>query len=624
MKIEVSDKINWVFGRTDGGDATGANDPVTTMFRGSVPYFIAREPLQNIIDAGKVFPVKASFDQVSISVLDIPRIEQLEKVFHACKKYYSEVDRYDEDCINFANYVIKKIVSKKRINLLKIGDKNTWGMSPKDYYNFMKGVGSSSKEAQKGGSFGLGKGAYFAASNFRTIFLSTIFYKDNNPLFAGKARLVSFCENNEVMQSNGTLGIARQEPITQVKDIPEFFKRSEPGTDIFVVDFDQGENWDKEIIKSVLVNFWLRILEGKLEVSVHDTNITSQNLDKLIYEYFQDKPINNKHEQNPIPYYEAYTNNKRLFFDGELDTIGSVKLYILIKDGYPKHISYIRNTGMVIQKKFHPSSIQYAGVFICDNEKAAPILRAMENPQHDDWSANNAKDGQPTQLAKKVEKEIKKFIREKLNSLVTSEDKARFSIKGTEDYLRIPFNEEDDVEKYSSESEDIIGENESAERVGLEKKADLNFRLGDPYRVKPLVRIDKETLENLDPKKRKNSELPVVDPKTGKPLKEVRNFKARSFAAIDEDGSCEHIVVIRSEPNKKLLRTIVRIGSENSLIFAPIIHAENKNTGENYKVNGNMIQNIKTDNNGICHLIIKFADNERYSLSIVAYTNENN
>lgn len=629
MNKETSNKIDWVFASTGGGDETGFNDPATTIFRGNIPYFIAREPLQNIIDAGITFPVKASFDQISVNVLDIPKIEQLEKVCRACKKFYSEDIRRNEDCVMFFDSIIKKIIGKKKINLLKISDENTSGMSPKDYNNFMRAVGSSSKETQKGGSFGLGKGAYFAASNFKTIFLSSIFNENNNHLFAGKARLVSFRENDEIMQGNGTFGIDKQEPVIDVKLIPEFFKRSKPGTDVFIVDFDQGDNWYKEIIKSVLVNFWLRILEGKLEVSVHGTNITADNLEALIYEYFQNESVkNNKHEQNPIPYYEAYTNEKSLVFPGELSTIGKVTLHVLIKEGYPKHISYIRNTGMVIQKKFHPSSIQYAGVFICDNSDAVPILRGMENPQHDDWSAEHAKDGQPTQLAKKVEREMKQFIREKLNSLVTSEDKVRFSIKGTEDYLTIPFNEEDNTEeKYSSESEDVVGEKESAERVGSEKVADLNSHSNDPYRFKPLVHTRKPNPKPNPRPKPKPDPKPRPDPKPpkdDKSLKEVKDFKARSFAIVNENGDCEHIAILRSEPNKKILRIVVGAGSEDSLVALPIKYAMNKNTGEKYSVKGDAIEKVTMDKEGACQLIIKFADNEKYSLNITAYTNENN
>lgn len=620
MKIETHNKINWVFGRTDGGDETGFNDPTTTMFRGNVPYFIAREPLQNIVDAGKRFPVKASFSQITIDILDVPKIEQLEKVFKACKEYFSDKIRYNEDCVKFFETAQKKIFKKGKTNLLKISDSNTSGMSPKDYNNFMLTVGNSSKETQKGGSFGLGKGAYFASSNLKTLFLSTM-DENGQYLFAGKTRLVSFLnKDNEVMQGNGTFGVDKQKPVMDSKLIPDFFKRSEPGTDIYVVDFEQGEFWDSEIIKSVLVNFWLRILEKKLEVNVNGININYNNLNSLVYEYFQSVPLNNKHYQNPIPYYEAYTDPKKLVFEEKLSTIGKVKLHILIKESFPKHISYIRNTGMVIQKRFHPFPINYSGVFICDNEDGAEILRSMENPQHDDWNASHAKDGQPTQLARKVEKEIKLFIRKNLNSIMGSEEKKRFSIKGTEDFLSLPFNEEDDTEEYSSESDNIQGKNESAEKVGAEKKAELTSRIDDYYRIKPKVKTSKSEKKERN---RKNKPKTKKNKKEGNNLHEIEIFQARSFA-VEKNNSVDHVVVIKSMPNKKIFKTVVKVGAEDSLLSIPIENVKDKNRGIEYEVTGDTIKNITTDNKGSCVLIIKFKDNEKYSLSLTAYTNENN
>lgn len=615
--MEINEKINWVFGRTDGGDETGFNDPTTTMFRGNVPYFIAREPLQNIVDAGKIYPVKASFNLVSLGIAEIPKIQQLEKIFQACRNYYSEKIRFNDDCVKFFDATLNKLMKKGKINLLKISDSHTSGMSRKDYNNFMLTVGNSSKGTQKGGSFGLGKGAYFAASNLKTLFLSTM-DEAGNLLFAGKARLVSFFDGNEVMQGNGTFGIEKQKPIEDINLIPNFFKRTEPGTDIYVVDFEQGKSWDSEIIKSVLVNFWLRILENKLEVNVNGINICQENLHNHIYEYFKEAPMNSKHGHNPLPYYEAYTDPKRMIYESELSTIGKVRLYVLVNEGFPKSISYIRNTGMVIQKRFHPSPINYAGVFVCENADGAEILRSMENPQHDDWSAAHAKDGQPTQLAKKVEKEIRTFIREKLNSIITSEEKNRYAIKGIEDYLSLPFSEEEDMEEYSSESENKASNNESAEIYTVEKRAELLNKLESPYRIKPKVKSH-ET--ELDEPKRKNKPKKEKGKNEGRSLHEVEVFTSRSFA-VETAGSVDHIVVIKSLPNKRLFKTVVKVGADDVLRSVPFATVKDKKMGVDYEFDGDTIKNILTDADGSSVLIIKFKDNAKYSLSLIAYTNE--
>jgi hypothetical protein len=244
----------------------------------------------------------------------------------------------------------------------------------------------------------------------------------------------------------------------------------------------------------------------------------------------------------------------------------------------------------------------------------------MENPQHDDWSADHAKDGQPTQLARKVEKEIRSFIRTKLNSIISSEEKKRYSIKGTEDYFSIPFNEEDDTEEYSSESENKIGEKESAERIAAEKKAELATKLDDPYRIKPKVKTNEA--EKKKPK-RKNKPKQEKSKKDGKTLHEVEVFQSRSFA-VEKDGSIDHVVIIKSLPNKKIFKTVVRVGAEDTLLSIPMDSVKDKHSGIEYEVDGDTIKNIAIDKSGGCVLIIKFKDNEKYSLSLTAYTNENN
>jgi len=206
----MTSELLYQFGNTDGGDETGFNDAVKTAFDRDIPITIARESIQNIIDArlDKSRPVLAELSLLSISANEIPQVEQLKKILQACKEYYPQ----NRNCVQFYERALTYLDTEKNINILKIADYNTTGLSGDDedtegnYYTFLKSVGASSKSGEKGGSFGLGKGSYFAASLFNTIYVSSL-YGENKHIFQGKLRLVSHRLDGKVKQGNGSFGL---------------------------------------------------------------------------------------------------------------------------------------------------------------------------------------------------------------------------------------------------------------------------------------------------------------------------------------------------------------------------------------------------------------------------------
>ncbi|KKT48045.1 MAG: hypothetical protein UW39_C0003G0001, partial [Parcubacteria group bacterium GW2011_GWC2_44_17] len=79
------------FGKTDGGDVAGFNDPVAANFayEGNLTDSLIREAIQNIIDArlhGKS-PARAEFDLKNVPVKSLPNPERLEQIFRKCAEY---------------------------------------------------------------------------------------------------------------------------------------------------------------------------------------------------------------------------------------------------------------------------------------------------------------------------------------------------------------------------------------------------------------------------------------------------------------------------------------------------------------------------------------------------------
>ena len=114
------------------------------------------------------------------------------KIWRSAQKFWPEDNI---KCQEFLKNGIE-CLSNDRINVLKISDYNTEGLNGGDnernggWFGLVKSVGSSNKNEGQGGSFGIGKGAPFAASHLRTCFYSTVNEIGQN-VFQGVSKIVS-------------------------------------------------------------------------------------------------------------------------------------------------------------------------------------------------------------------------------------------------------------------------------------------------------------------------------------------------------------------------------------------------------------------------------------------------
>ena len=152
----------WHFPITDGGDDDGINDAGVEQFNGNKERSIARECIQNSLDARKDYakPVRVEFNAFQIDKYTIPGYEQLAEIVQKAKEY----SKGDEMAEAFYNKAISCLKAQK-INVLKISDYNTIGLSggdskkdnPGGWYALVRSNGSSYKAIDSGGSFGIGK-----------------------------------------------------------------------------------------------------------------------------------------------------------------------------------------------------------------------------------------------------------------------------------------------------------------------------------------------------------------------------------------------------------------------------------------------------------------------------------
>lgn len=519
-----------------------------------------------------------------------------------------------------------------QIGILKISDFNTTGMVYEednrgcDYHSFMKAVGSSFKQGSAGGSWGLGKGSYFVASSYRTIFVSSV-YRNDKHLFQGKLRLSSHEIDGEIRQGNGSFGLPNQKPVTDPELIPKLFKREEQGTSIYIVGFREQRTWKEEIKKSVLDNFWPAIYKGMLEVEIAGEEINKENLEQMLTDTYSLDDADTDDDPNPLPYYYAYTSTEnRKMYEGTFPILNKIQLYVLEDEKFKNRVACMRSTGMIIQKAGFRSTKRYAAVFECDNEKGNEILQRMENPTHDSWRVHNAVE--PSDELVGADNEFRSFIRGSLSNLSKLEEKTALMIKGLEKYLGLPA-DESYVTGSPFDTGGLGEPKESDEERGAEAG---KFGFGDPTQ-QPKIKTVIQIIENEGAGGEGEEVFRAGkgsggkgDRETGRksgkggPERMVVPITYRTFAVENADNKIEHLLIVRSLYQKNV-DIEFSAGTDSELIPINVEYAKGVD-GVKLQVKNCWIKGINLEPNNVLKVRVKFATEERFSLHLKAYENK--
>lgn len=623
--------ITYLFPLLNEAEETGFNDPLILNFTDPI-YNLARESIQNIVDAKDPHaegPAIAEFELLKIHANSLPDSERLKKIVEACWRHEREDKGEGEE---FFKKAFNLINDNKTIDVLKISDYNTTGLYGDEgdrtgaYYKLMRIQGSSNKIRGMGGSYGLGKGAYFRPSLFRTIFVSSI-WGDNNVVFQGKLRFVSHMDDGKMKHG---IGLFSYPAIRENDDIPELFKRTGKGTSIFIIGFEEVFKWQKQMAESVLSYFWLAILDGLLEVKIGDLKINRENVEEKIFEYFSEsKPF---HKDNPIPYYKAYKEG--VVIKKKLNVLGNVEFRILLKKDFPKRVEYFRNTGMVIQNRALNLGKGFAGVFICGDENE--ILRKMEDPTHSKWSKDvpTTSNLEEKKLYAEADKELKEFVESQLGELTSSIESTESTIKDLDKYFYSPAEDNEKTGEGNPESiEGQIVQEETGSLVRGENK------MGNTPTVKIQVKIPVVTKGDPEGDGEGGGHGGGDGSGTGQghpnedgltQIKINKDIKFKRSFTIKNGNNTEHIVLIAGHSGDKF-DIEVRVGTEDS--FDTIdISSVTDDEGNAYKIgrlynkNGEVIRvhvkDVLMPENGSLKLMILFGVPGKYSLNLRAYENK--
>src|SRR5580698_4946269 len=82
--------LKWTFAPSNGGQEVGIHDPGVETFRGNFSHYLARELIQNSLDArlDSNKPVRVSFALEELDARDIPDIACLRLAIERCIEYW--------------------------------------------------------------------------------------------------------------------------------------------------------------------------------------------------------------------------------------------------------------------------------------------------------------------------------------------------------------------------------------------------------------------------------------------------------------------------------------------------------------------------------------------------------
>jgi hypothetical protein len=419
----------------------GFNEPGIEHFSGSPIPHLAREVNQNSFDSGNGNTVRVTIRQRSVETNEIPNLEELRRTVDLCRAAAAGESAKARQFFETAAADLKK----NKISILEISDFNTRGMAGPShngtaFYAFMKAKGQSKKASDTAtGSFGIGKFAPYAVSRLRTVFVSTV-YKDDggtiHRLTQGKSILMSHDESGKRRQGVGFWGVKEKcQPISgSAKDIPKWIQRgdetltdSDIGTSLIILGFDNSSGWQANLATSVAENFFGSISEGKLEVDIDSKYILSKSTIKT---FFDDESVlqlisSQKFEpdqfNNSRSYLQCLSSAEGVVTEQtQSQLLGLCQLKILINEGLPKRVAFLRN-GMFISDSLNLPGIknfadfkEFVAVFECLNPKGIELLRAMEPPRHDDFEPDRLATKDDQLKGKRALKDMATWIREML------------------------------------------------------------------------------------------------------------------------------------------------------------------------------------------------------------------
>ena len=291
-------------------------------------------------------------------------------------------------------------------------------------------------DADAGGSFGIGKNASFAVSDLHTVFYSSL-YEDpetGNAAFAaqGKVKLVSHTgPDSKPRRATGYWGNPeRFGAVTERSVVPDWMGRDSVGTSIFCMGFRESEDWAERMTYSLVSNFFCAIHRQEMVFEVDNGRIAinRNTLEHLLERDDVRRAAENTGHLADLEFagqlYRCLVSES-----AEKETLtltsglGRMRVRILVGEGMPRRIGFIRNGMLITDSLRHfgqplarfPGSRDFVALVEPDDTDAGVLLKQLENPAHDGFSAERIPDSErragATAAMRRLGREIRETIR---------------------------------------------------------------------------------------------------------------------------------------------------------------------------------------------------------------------
>ncbi len=391
-----------------------------------------REILQNAMDARNnqlTSPVKVKFKLSQINRNDIPGIDEIfEHIDHL-----EAGNSYNKDTVLH----MKELKEKETISVLTASDSNTKGLTGADsleegtyaIYAYNKGVHGLDDDIMdekiRGGSHGVGKIANNAASDIHLMFFANC-DKEGQQHLGGSVQLFDHQINGQNYRGTGYYtdvddnGQFKPYSNTQVHPV---FQKQDRGLKIIIPYLRKELNNEEDIIKSVINNFFVSIIDKKLLVEVEKNGrkvlISDQTIWPIVKEYYPDLVEEMKKDVTPL-YIQTYLSESPINFEVILpkkydSQIFQFKLYFFDEnENIPAgRTAIVRSMGMKIEdKKVASHATTPYNAILIGGPKEDEYLKTLENESHTALSYEAIRDPEEKRKAKKFLSTLNNNLRE--------------------------------------------------------------------------------------------------------------------------------------------------------------------------------------------------------------------
>ena len=439
----------------------------------SKPYAgAARETGQNSRDVAVSLPVRLSFDALEIPFTQVPAAARLNETVGRCLAEAND-DKREKEKAFFEH--AKTLLAMDTLKVLRIADYNTTGargpaaMKGTPFYSLTRANGVSAKDREdSGGSYGIGKNAAFAISDLRTVFYSTIYYDEairtNRFLSLGKSVLVSHHDKDgNPLRQIGYWGLANFKAVEDANLLPEWLRRTQRGTSVFVLGFRDEPDWQHRIASALIANFFPAIHDGQMEFTVDDQKILIGK-ETLASMFASDEMLKAAEANGHKPEFEIARQHYQCLISPEakdhivtIPALGKVRIRVLVAEGLAKKICITRN-GLVITdslKNFgqpfsrFPMYQDFVAVVTPLETVGSAFIKKLEDPKHEELSPEGLPDEASRDHAKRVIKKLGAEIRD----AIKADSFVQYSSEVAADEMRDYFAVESEPNKKNRTSE---------------------------------------------------------------------------------------------------------------------------------------------------------------------------